>query len=82
MYFKERCDILNIDKDELCDIVIDLCYSSNNSKQFAWDMCGEQIVHNLLERHNNRLSYPERCGDGDILFKGEKFRMVIQEVNQ
>ena len=81
-YFKEQCDILGMNQDELCDIVIDLCYSSNNSKQFAWDICGEQIVQNLLERHNNRLAYPERCEDGDILFKGEKFRMVIQEVNQ
>lgn len=82
MYFKEQCDILNINQDELCDIVIDLCYYSNNSKQFAWDICSGQIIKNLLDKHNGLLSYPERCEDGDILFKGERFRMVIQEVNQ
>ena len=74
-WFKEQCDALCLSEDVLCDIMIDICYSTNKSKQFAWDMCGETIVKNLLKNNSGNISFPCQDEDGDILFKGEKYSM-------
>lgn len=73
--FKEQCEALCIPNKELCDIVLDICYLSNNSKQFAWDICGDIIVENLLEKNNNELFFPIKDESGDIEFRGDKFLM-------
>ena len=73
--FKESCDALCLDEKVLCNIVLDLCYTTNKSKQFAWDMCGETIVSNLVAKHNNSMQFPVLCVDGDFEFKGERFSM-------
>ena len=74
----ERCS----NKDELCDIVIDLCYSNNRSKQFAWDIVGDVIIQNLLKRNNYKIKYPILEKDGDIKFGGYSFIMQEQVVNK
>lgn len=74
-YFKEQCDTLNLSSEVLCDIIIDICYSNNKSKQFAWDICGDQIVKNLLKLNNNVISYPAQDENGDFNFKGEQYSM-------
>lgn len=45
--FKEKAMNACKNKDKLCNIVIDLCYSNKNSKQFAWDCCYETIINNI-----------------------------------
>ena len=68
--------VLNIDNEDLVNIVIDLCYNSNNSKQFAWDIAGNEILLNLLKKNNHEVSIPilDDC-NGDIEFNGHKFRV-------
>lgn len=73
--FKEACDALCLDEKILCNIVLDLCYTTNKSKQFAWDMCGDVIVSNLIAKNNNSMQFPVLCDDGDFEFKGERFSM-------
>ena len=34
-----KCVEICPNEDELCNIVLDICYTTNNSKQFAWDVC-------------------------------------------
>jgi hypothetical protein len=80
IWFKEQCDTLCLPEETLCDIVVDICYSSNKSKQFAWDMCGEQMVRNLLKSKNNILSYPAKDENGDFEFKGELYSMKYVQV--
>lgn len=75
-YFKEQCSTLNLSPEALCDIVVDMCYSHNRSKQFVWDICGEQIVKNLLKKSENVVFYPVKDDSGDIEFKGEHYSMV------
>ena len=75
-YFKSKCEQVCSNEKELCDILIDLCYSSNKSKQFVWDICGETIVNNLLEKNDYTIYYPVLVDfDEDFEFSGEKFRM-------
>lgn len=74
--FKEKCLRDCPNEDMLCNIVLDLCYSkSKNSKQFAWDMCGEVFIKNLLRRNNYKISYPEFDECGEIEFAGMNFSM-------
>ena len=75
-YFQEQCNALCLTCDTLCDIIIDICYSTNKSKQFAWDICGETMVKNLLSNNSNTFSFPTPDENGDILFKGESYSMV------
>lgn len=60
----------------LCDILIDLLYDKPNSKGVVWDMCGDIIIENLLEKSNGVLTYPEMVNDNeDFSCCRKKFRM-------
>ena len=73
--FKQKAFEICNNQDSLCNIVIDLCYTSISSKQFAWDIVGESIIHNLLKKNNHKISYPIRDDNGDIEFGGYWFSM-------
>ena len=73
---KEECMAICSNEDTLCNIVVDLCYKkSNKSKQFAWELCGEKMVENLLRHHDYKISYPTKDENGDIEFRGQRFKM-------
>ena len=79
--FREKCLKECPNEDELCNIVLDLCYTkSKNSKQFAWDICGETFIKNLLKRNGYKISYPELDENGDIEFDGMRFSMKETEI--
>lgn len=74
--FKMNCEIICTNEKELCDILIDICYSVESSKQFAWDICGEVIIDNLIEHCGNKLAYPVRVDDGgEFTYSGNSYVM-------
>lgn len=79
--FKEKCFKICPNENQLCNIVLDLCYTnSKTSKQFAWDICGEVFIKNLLKKNNYKISYPELDDHGDIEFNGMLFSMKETEI--
>ena len=78
--FRKSCDIICQIESALCNIVLDLCYQ----KSFAWNMCGSEIIHNLLLNHNHTVNFPTLDADGDIEYCGERFKIVSKklEVNE
>lgn len=79
--FKRQCLEQCPNEEYLCNIVLDLCYTkANSSKQFAWDVCGDIFIRNLLKRHNNRITYPALDKNGDIEFNGLHFCMRTTEI--
>jgi hypothetical protein len=67
--------------EELTDIVVDICYKgNNNSKQFAWDICGEQMLLNLLKKNNHTIQYPIADPNGDISFGGENYTLMFRQL--
>lgn len=79
--FKRKCEEICTNEDELCDIVVDICYSAEHSKQFAWDVCGEKIIENLLKRNNYIIHFPKLAeGNGDFEYCGESFVMSEKDV--
>lgn len=77
--FKRECFELCPDRKELCNILIDLCYTSSKSKQFVWDICGDVIIENLLERNDHTICYPYRVENGDFEYGGEQFVMCQKQ---
>lgn len=74
--FKRETVLICPNKKELCNILIDICYEKSNvSKRFVWDMCGDVIVDNLLERHNNGFYYPIQDKNGSFEFDGYNFKL-------
>ena len=71
--FRKECYKICPNKSTLCNIILDICYTRNSTKRFAWSMCGSEIIHNLLQRNDNQISYPTLDSDGDIEFCENKF---------
>lgn len=74
--FKRQCLEQCPNEQALCNIVLDLCYSkSQHSKQFAWDICGDVFIQNLLKRKHYEITYPALDENGEIEFNGQHFSM-------
>ena len=71
--FRKECYKICPNASMLCNIILDICYTRSSTKRFAWNMCGSEIIHNLLIKNDNKISYPTLDSDGDIEFCGNKF---------
>lgn len=69
-------------EEQLCNIVLDLCYQKNTSKQFAWDVCGDLIIQRLLQKNNYIINYPVQSDEGDIDYCGQKFKMESKNIGK
>ena len=78
--FVSECYKVCPNTEVLSNIVIDLCYSSNKNKTFAWDVAGEQIFNNVLKNNGYKIQYPIKDIDGDIEFCGNKFSLHTQKI--
>ena len=79
LMFRDQCNIICPNQEIQANALLEIIYgSSNSAKRFTWDMCGEQIINNLLKRHSYIISYPVRvCDDEeyDFTYRGEKYAM-------
>lgn len=78
--FQEGCYKVCTNGAQLCDIVVDMCYTKSGTKKFAWTVCPEEIIENLLEQNGRKISFPVADPDGDIYYAGGRFKMVSKEV--
>ena len=78
-FFRSECLKICSNAKQLCDIVIDLCYGHSGTKQFAWSVCGEEIIENLLEKNGGMISYPTLDENGDITYGGYTFSFRRKE---
>ena len=75
--FKFECESICNNEDELCDIVLDICYKTERAKQFAWDICGETILRNLLIKRDRKIYFPKLVDyDGEFEYGGNYFIMA------
>lgn len=79
--FRRECDKVCSNGEMLCDILLDMSYSHNLSKKFIWEMCGSEIIDNLLSKNNNALSYPTLDDDGDFEYCAKRYRIETKEVD-
>lgn len=67
----EKCS----NKEDVCNILLDLCYRKNTTKQIVWDLCSGQILENLLEKSGHTLTYPRLDPHGTLSFGGHLFSL-------
>lgn len=78
--FRRECQIACPNKAQLCDILLDICYQKEGSKQFVWDIAGDIIIETLLKNNNGCISFPVRDENGDIAFGGETFTLTTKRI--
>lgn len=78
--FKRDCHEACSDKRQLCDILLDLCYQKEGSKQFVWDMAGEEVIENLLTNNGYQITYPTIDECGDVEFGGDRFSFATKRI--
>lgn len=75
-YFKSQAYVICANKDELCDILVDMCYKAKTSKTFVWDMCEEELIAHLLDCNDGKIIFPQHVEeDGEFEYAGEQFVM-------
>ena len=78
--FLRECDSVCQNSEIMCDILLDLCYCRSTSKRFAWDMCTDAIIHNLLVHNNGKISAPAMNPCGDIEYCGVKYGVITKTI--
>lgn len=78
--FRRKAMEVCTNEEELCNIVVEMCYRTEGSKQFAWDISGRQIIRNLLKKNNNEITYFELDDDGEVQFSGDSFALKTKKV--
>ena len=63
------------------NVLVDLCYSNSKSKELLWELCSEQLIRNLIKNGYDTIRFPIQDKDGDIEFKGMKFKMEEVDAN-
>lgn len=78
--FRKECSIVCPDSRALCDIILDICYTKSSTKRFAWSMCGEEIIHNLLDANDGRISFPVIDACGELEYCGNRFTVETKRI--
>jgi hypothetical protein len=78
--FIRECDAICQNSTVLCDIILDLCYCRSASKRFAWDICPEAIIRNLLSNNDWQISAPVVSQDGEIEYCGTKYSVITKTI--
>ena len=81
--FKKECEEICTNERELCDIVLDISYRSEKTKQFAWDVCGKIILTNLLKNNNHTIHFPQKVEtrlSDSFEYCGENFVMCEKKI--
>ena len=79
--FKEQTIETCGDIDVATNVLVDVCYSDNKSKDLLWELCSEQLIRNLIKNGYDIIRFPIQDKDGDIEFKGIKFKMEEVDAN-
>ena len=79
--FKQKAIEICTNEEELCNIVVDLCYTTQYSKLFTWTISGNQIIRNLLKKNNNKITYPTLSENGNIEWLGSKYELVETQLH-
>lgn len=78
--FTKACSQVCSNASTLCDIILDICYKKSSSKRFAWSICQNEIIDNLMKNSGGLIRYPVLDPDGDIEFCGNRFMLCEKKI--
>lgn len=80
--FRRECFEVCTNENELCDIILDICYKTEGKKQFAWDVVGDVMIENLLKKNNYKIHFPMQVeSDGDFEYCGAEFKICEKQID-
>ena len=80
--FKQKVFTACSNEDIVCNILIDMCYSNTQSKQFVWDISGDIIIKNLLKRNDQKINMPIITEDKtETEWNGNYYKLVEVEID-
>jgi hypothetical protein len=71
---EENCLSICSNEQELCEILLDICYRDGVDVNIVWNLCGDVIVDKLVSK-SGVYSYPEKDDNGEFSYGGFKFSM-------
>ena len=81
---KDSLFLISFDDNELANLAVYVCYViyKNKPKDFAWDICGEGIIRNLIKNQQvAKLKIPMFDKEGDIKYLGKNYKVKEIEIN-
>ena len=78
--FSNACYTVCPDGEVLANIIVDVCYTTNKNKSFAWEVAGEEILNNVLKNNGYIINIPVKDDNGDIEFGGQKFSLLTTQI--
>jgi hypothetical protein len=73
---RRECFCVCSDKKMLCNILIEATYGRSRSYQFAWAVCGDAIIENLLSKHDSVYRYIKKDPCGEIEYGGDRYSVI------
>lgn len=80
-----RADILDLcsDKKVAINSLINVAYEkrkNNTLTGIVWDLFGQEIIENLLEKNNYWVQIPVQDEHGDKVYRGKRFTIVEKQI--
>ena len=81
MYYRSLCYGVCSNESVLLDILVDLCYTSNASKQFVWDIAPDALFERLLQGADGKIAVFAECdlSDAEFVWCGKGYTMNREE---
>ena len=70
----ENCASICPNEQQLCEILLDVCYRDGVDVSIVWALCGDIIVNKIVSK-TGAYRYPVRDENGEFEFGGCKFSM-------
>lgn len=75
--FSRDCMKICTNAEQLANVIVDVCYKHEGTKQFMWDVCSTEVIFNILRRNGMKISYPVFSPDDyEFMLNGRKYKMV------
>lgn len=71
---EESCYSICSNEQELCEILIDICYRDGIDVSIVWNLCGHVLVDKLISK-SGVFNYPAKDNCGDLCCCGARFSM-------
>lgn len=72
---EQACAEVCTDKKMMCDILLDIAYTTEKMKRVVWKICGDVILSNLTENNGGKYTMPVLNEDGDFQYLDDTFEI-------
>ena len=74
LQYEVLMELLQIaDREVVCNALIEITYKNKSNCSLVWDLFGDLIIKNLLEKHNHEMNVIVKDVDGEYSFKNNTY---------